>query len=399
MRVTRMVLARSSEEPCAGGACYVAEMTDILETERLILRRPTLDEVDQLHEAVNDPVIPDMIDGFSYPLSREETAAWISEMGSEEEERNAFHRCMYLKETGELAGWAALIHVDRVHNNAELIYLVATKHRCKGYASEAASGLVDWGFQNLELERIYGMCPTENDASARVLENAGMRREGTFKHERSRNGEYRDLHHYAVVKSEWEEARQGKRLLHLETERLIIRELRKQDAADLVEAFNHPDISEFTPNFPCPYTIRDAKDLIRKSINLWRGRKAFYCAVVLKETGRVIGEVHLSWIYWPDKYAECGFAIGRSYWGQGFATEAVAELLRHAFTDLGMRRIMGITAAANVPSRRVMEKLGMQLECVAREEWGLKGEYPDFAHYVILRSEWERNSDLSGATP
>lgn len=65
----------------------------------------------------------------------------------------------------------------------------------------------------------------------------------------------------------------------------------------------------------------------------------------------------------------CGGNLARSYWGHGFATEAGEATLRFGFTTLHLNEIVAFTAVANLGSRRVMERLGMQ-----RDEAG------DFEH-------------------
>jgi len=306
-----------------------------------------------------------------------------------ERECTGYLRGMYLKESGEFAGNVALSSVDRANSNAELACWCDKEHQGRGYASEGAKRVVDWGFEELGLERIHAACDAENVAGARVAENAGLMLEGTARHGRRRGGEFLDVHHYAIVKADWEETRKAEAVL-LETDRLLLRPPLRDDALDVKRAFDHPDFAGHALHFPNPYTVRDAKDFIRKSRNLRREKKAYYFAVVLKKTGRLIGEVHLAWIYWPQGYSEIGFSLSPDHWRKGIASEGTAELLRHAFEDLGLRRIVGLTPADNTAARRLMQKLGMDLECIARQEWEFGGSYVDFAHYVILRSDWEK---------
>ena len=66
--------------------------------------------------------------------------------------------------------------------------------------------------------------------------------------------------------------------------------------------------------------------------------------------------------------AEIGWAFDPRHQGQGFATEAVQELLRTCFEDLGVRRVVALAFADNVPSLRVMERLGMRREALMVKE-------------------------------
>jgi len=90
---------------------------------------------------------------------------------------------------------------------------------------------------------------------------------------------------------------------------------------------------------------------------------------------------------WPEP--EIAYALDRPYWGQGFATEAAREVLRHGFEDLGLRRIFASHFRHNPASGRVLLKLGMRHEGCQREhirKWDLM---VDSELYGILRQEWK----------
>lgn len=87
--------------------------------------------------------------------------------------------------------------------------------------------------------------------------------------------------------------------------------------------------------------------------------------------------------------AELGWVIDPSYAGQGLATEAAAELLRIAFEDLALRRVTALCFADNTASRRIMEKIGMRLEELARgDSLHRTRGWLDGAGYAILADEW-----------
>jgi RimJ/RimL family protein N-acetyltransferase len=74
----------------------------------------------------------------------------------------------------------------------------------KGYATEAARLIISHGFHSLGIHRIWARCDSENEASLRVLEKLGMRREGLAKHDCQIRGEWRNTYLYAVLVDEWE---------------------------------------------------------------------------------------------------------------------------------------------------------------------------------------------------
>ena len=87
--------------------------------------------------------------------------------------------------------------------------------------------------------------------------------------------------------------------------------------------------------------------------------------------------------------AELGYAIDPAYSGQGYATEAVAGLVRVCFEDLGLRRVVALCFADNEPSWRLMERLGMRRELHAvRESLHRDGRWLDGYGYALLAEEW-----------
>ena len=87
--------------------------------------------------------------------------------------------------------------------------------------------------------------------------------------------------------------------------------------------------------------------------------------------------------------AELGWTLDPAVGGQGYATEAVAELLRICFEDLGLRRVVGLCFADNEPSWRLMERLGMRRESHAvRESLHRTGGWLDSYGYALLADEW-----------
>jgi RimJ/RimL family protein N-acetyltransferase len=87
--------------------------------------------------------------------------------------------------------------------------------------------------------------------------------------------------------------------------------------------------------------------------------------------------------------AELGWAFDPAVGGYGYATEAVAELLRICFDDLRLRRVEAACFAANEPSWRLMERLGMRREgYFVREGLHRSGEWMDGMAYALLAEEW-----------
>ena len=128
-------------------------------------------------------------------------------------------------------------------------------------------------------------------------------------------------------------------------------------------------------------------------------RLASTLVVELRETGAVIGDLMLKvedgWAQAEataqarEVQAELGWVIHPDHAGRGYATEAVRELFRLCFEDLGLRRVTANCFAANEPSWRIMERLGMRREMhTVRESLHRSGEWLDGFGYALLADEW-----------
>jgi RimJ/RimL family protein N-acetyltransferase len=308
-----------------------------------------------------------------------------------EENGECFTRLIFVKDAKSPdapVGAITLMPVDVRNGNAQLTFWCAVGHQRRGYATEAAVRVIQWAFEDLGLERIHSTCDTENDACAKVLENAGMINEGTLRHAYMRGNKFADYHQYAILRSDWERQKDLFNI-QLESERLFYRPMRHDDAESVQRAFDYPAYSDLTSHIPYPYTLENAKAFIRKTHRLLRENKAFFFGIFLKENGHFIGEAHIHWIEWKVGLCELGFGLDQAYTGQGHATEAAKEMVRYAFEDLGMHRIFALTMSINDPTRNLLERIGFDFEGIARDEWKQRDNWVDFAHYGLLKSDWE----------
>jgi ribosomal-protein-alanine N-acetyltransferase len=364
-------------------------MQPILETQRLILRRPTADEAIEFHKVVNNPLILDMHLGVEYPMTLEEAKGRLGRIPEMIEKEFGYYWCVYLKDNDELVGAVYFTQLDKKHKHVELSYWLDDKHWNKGIMTEAGICVVDWAFQNLDLERIYGMCFTNNPASGRVLENVGMRYEGTSRHEYTKKDQWVDLDHYAILRFDWESDGQTKPLL-FETDRLVLRPIVSGDADALENAFNHREIYDITTHMTYPYTNQNARDYIRKTINRTRANDGYNFAVILRKNGELIGEVHLIKFRRKHNTCELGYVFNPEHWKNGYATESCREIIRFAFYDLGIRRLLALTMASNDASRKLLERLGFKCEGILREHIMQRETPVDFAYYGLMKKEWHK---------
>ena len=105
---------------------------------------------------------------------------------------------------GEFIGMCLLFHFEQPSRRAEIGYTIARTHWSKGYATEAVRGLVEYGFDTLDLNRVEADIDPRNESSARLLERVGFRREGHLRERWIVKGEVSDTIFYGLLKAEWE---------------------------------------------------------------------------------------------------------------------------------------------------------------------------------------------------
>lgn len=151
-------------------------------------------------------------------------------------------------------------------------------------------------------------------------------------------------------------------MIHLETDRLILRQWRDNDYPLFAQLNADPKVMRFFPSVLSMEQSNQVADRIRGLIddNGWG-----FWAVELKSNGQFIGFVGLK--HQPNNpeipetpFVEIGWRLAAQYWGNGFAPEAARKALEFAFDRLDLSAVYAFTPLINEPSRRVMHKLGMQ---------------------------------------
>lgn len=170
----------------------------------------------------------------------------------------------------------------------------------------------------------------------------------------------------------------------LETQRLQLRPYSEEDIPELLPLIGAREVAATTMRIPHPYVEQDARQFLdRIQID-----DEVRLGIRLRADGRLIGGVGLR-LNRPQEHAELGYWIGVPYWGNGYATEAAREIVRHGFEDMELHRIFASHFKGNGASGRVLAKLGMRYEGCQREHVQKWGQFIDSELYGILRSEWE----------
>jgi len=179
------------------------------------------------------------------------------------------------------------------------------------------------------------------------------------------------------------------RIPQLETDRLLLRAMRVDDAEDMFDYAKEPDVTKFLlwrPHASINYTREYLQYVSRR----YRLGDFYDWAVVDKASGRMIGTCGFAKIDCTHNCGEIGYVLNPAFRGRELMPEAARRVMRFGFDMLGLNRIEARYMVGNDASRRVMEKLGMQFEGVHRASMLVKGSYRDIGTCAILKSEFPR---------
>ena len=181
----------------------------------------------------------------------------------------------------------------------------------------------------------------------------------------------------------------------IETERLLLRPFHETDAEDVYEYLQTPAVNCFASMKL--HSLEEAKTEMQKRAK----ETEFYFTIVLKENGKVIGEIdaypeedpHADENATCDTFSPC-WMLNLNYTGKGYAYEAAHAFFDYLFKGKGARRIYAYTEDYNLPSQHLCEKLGMRREGLFLEFISFVNNpdgtphYENTYQYAILKKEW-----------
>lgn len=179
----------------------------VLKTERLKLRELSITDLEEIHilhslpetDKFNTSGIPDTIE-----TTKQLVKEWIR--NQDEVPRKKYVFCIENNESAFI-GLVGLTIGKPTYRNAEIWYKLHPKHWNQGYATEVVSRILHFSFTELNLHRIEAGCAVENTASRRVLEKAGMIKEGHCRKKLPIRGQWVDNFEFAILETDFYSAK------------------------------------------------------------------------------------------------------------------------------------------------------------------------------------------------
>jgi len=173
----------------------------------------------------------------------------------------------------------------------------------------------------------------------------------------------------------------------LHSSRLVLRALEPTDLnTTYLGWLNDPEVNRYLETRFLPQTLEALHAY-------WQAHRddpaSPWFAICLTDDGRHIGNIKLGPIHWLHRRADLSLFIGnRTYWGQGYATEAISLMRDWAFAELDLQKLNAGICAGNTGSRRAFEKCGFNLEGTLRQEVVSAGQRLDVWLFGLPRSHW-----------
>ena len=162
----------------------------------------------------------------------------------------------------------------------------------------------------------------------------------------------------------------------IRTERLLIKTPQIDDKFDLTQLINDKDVIKWLSEIPFPYTLSHAEEFIERSRERVLKQESYNFMIF--QDKKMIGGIGLS--EFNNKSCQVGYWLGRQYWGNGFATEALKSILDFGFDQLNLEKIYAAYKIGNEGSKRVLTKCSF-------EYFRKKYEYDSVLNEEVLLTE------------
>lgn len=181
----------------------------------------------------------------------------------------------------------------------------------------------------------------------------------------------------------------------LGTDRLLLRPFQKGDAQMMYDNWASDDEVTRYLLWSTHENVEETEEAIESWEKLYEKKNYYHWAIVHKESGQVIGSTVLFdfrpcwWLPFKKHSAEVGYCLGRKWWKQGIAQEAVSAILEYAFVTLSLKQMVARHDHRNPASGQVMQRLGMTHTHFRRSaERGRDGKWIDCDYYKLRRNQY-----------
>ncbi|WP_404456765.1 GNAT family N-acetyltransferase [Virgibacillus necropolis] len=174
----------------------------------------------------------------------------------------------------------------------------------------------------------------------------------------------------------------------LKTDRLILRQVTKDDASSLLKYLSNKDVMKYVGLEPFK-SIDDALDEISWYQSIFEKRTGIRWGITLKDQGEVIGSCGFLNLVSRHYRSEIGVELSYEHSGKGIASEAFEAVIRYGFEQMSLQRIEALIEPPNIPSQKLAEKQGFIREGLLRNYEFTCGKFDDLYMYSLLKQDFK----------
>lgn len=174
------------------------------ETDRLLLRKVTRQDLDDVFEFSSDPKVAQRMTWEKNDSKEETLSNFLQPTVDGYKDGQSGVWAIVYKESEKVVGTCSLVDWSNEHQKAEIGYVLNREFWGAGIATEALKEVLSYGFGALQLNRIEGGCDVDNIGSEKVMLKAGMTFEGVLRKNERIKGEFRDTKIFSILKSEFD---------------------------------------------------------------------------------------------------------------------------------------------------------------------------------------------------
>lgn len=180
-----------------------------LETKRLILRKPSLKDIEDIYEGLSEYEVAKRLVGVSYPYEKKSGIDWIKRAIKSWNKQEKYHFLVELKSERKVIGCMSLAEVNKFNGTAKTGSWINKKYWRNGYITEAKIAVNDFAFNVLKLRKLETQVFTDNVASNAVQKKVGYKLEGVKRKsiKSKTTGKIYDVNMYGMLKEDWKKAR------------------------------------------------------------------------------------------------------------------------------------------------------------------------------------------------
>jgi ribosomal-protein-alanine N-acetyltransferase len=324
---------------------------------------------------------------FTYPLTGQQVRQYLAAS------RPEYLFC--IEADDQPVGIIELNDIQKNHGNARIgkVFIGSREHRARGIGSQAVRMLLEKAFSHMGLHKVSLSVLSENSPAIRTYLRCGFVEEGRLREQRLSGGRWHDLIQMGILKTRWEEHVNSPRDVQLHTDRLILHTPLLKDAQACCDYVcrNRKFLRRWGPNRGERYYTKAGQERIiiddseqlraHRAVRFWISRK--------DDPDSYIGNISISHIIMGNFCsAFLGYQLDKDQLRKGYMHEALTAVITYSFRELGLHRLEANIMSENIPSRRLVEKLGFRQEGLGKDYLNIGGVWTDHLRYALLSTEW-----------